>query len=328
MDLFQPTLQDSAVVRRLLYQTERIRFVEEKIAEVYPEKQIRCPTHLCTGQEAVPAGVCSALSVIDHVMSTHRAHGHYLAKGGDLKKMLAEIYGKKTGCSAGIGGSQHLIDVNVNFFGSTPIVGGTIPVATGLSWAAKLSGDPYVTAVFFGEGATEEGVFHESINFACLHKLPMIFVCENNLYSVYTPLKERQPNRKIADIAKAHGLIVDTGDGNNVFEVYSKTKEAVRKTRAGEGPYFLEFSTYRWREHCGPNFDNNIGYRTEEEFLSWQIKDPVQIIEKYALENCFIKQTELEDIKLCIVREIKSALEFAKNSPSPDNILTSENCYG
>jgi len=168
--------------RRML----RIRMVEEAIADRYAEQEMRCPVHLSIGQEAIAVGVCSALEFRDYVMSTHRGHAHYLAKGGDLKALLAEIYGRATGCASGKGGSMHLVDLSVNMLGTTPIVGSTLPVAVGTAFATRMRHQDNITVVFFGEGATEEGVFAESINFAALKRLPVIFVCENNLYSVYT----------------------------------------------------------------------------------------------------------------------------------------------
>ena len=291
----------------------RIRMVEEKIAELYSEQQMRCPVHLSIGQEGVAAGVCAALDKDDTVMSGHRAHAHYLAKGGDLKKMIAEVYGKETGCCLGRGGSMHLIDLAANFKGSTPIVGGTIPVALGLAWASKMRGENAVSVIFLGEGTTEEGVFHESINFADLHKLPILFVCENNLYSVYTPLDERQSGRSRTGIAKANGLYVDKGDGNKALEVYAKTQQALEHIRSGKGPAFVEFSTYRWREHCGPNYDNSIGYRTEEEFETWKKKDPLVQLEKVAK----FSDEYISSLKKNIEQEIVEAFEFAKQSAYP-----------
>jgi len=285
----------------------RIRMVEEKIAELYPEQEMRCPVHLSIGQEACAVGVCAALKKEDAAMSGHRAHAHYLAKGGDLKKMLAEIYGRATGCCGGKGGSMHLIDLEANFLGSTPIVGGTIPVATGVAWAVKLKDEERVTVSFFGEGAVEEGVWHESVNFAALHKLPIIYVCENNFYSVYTHLKDRQPERKLTDLAAAHGLKIWLGDGNNVQEVW-EIAQAARKWALKSGPVFVELATYRWREHCGPNYDNDIGYRTREEFLGWQKRDPLKEVDDFL---------EAED-KDKISREIDEAVEFAKASPWPE----------
>ena len=186
------------VAVELLRRMKRIRLTEETIAERYSEWKMRCPTHLCTGQEAIGAAVGLALRKDDFVVSTHRAHGHYLGKGGDLKRMLAEIYGKSTGCSSGKGGSMHLIDESVSFMGSTAIVGSTIPVGVGLGLSIRLNNTDQISCIFFGDGAVEEGVFYESLNFAALKKLPVLFICENNLYSVYSPFKVRQPaGRKI-----------------------------------------------------------------------------------------------------------------------------------
>lgn len=291
----------------------RIRMVEERIADLYAEQQMRCPVHLSIGQEGVAAGVCAALEKTDTVMSGHRAHAHYLAKGGDLKKMIAEIYGRETGCCLGRGGSMHLIDLAANFKGSTPIVGGTIPVALGLAWASKMKQEHAVSVIFLGEGTTEEGVFHESMNFAALHSLNVLFVCENNLYSVYTPMQERQLNRPRTGIAKANGLYTDSGDGNKALEVYIKTQKALDHIRGNKGPAFLEFSTYRWREHCGPNYDNTIGYRTEAEFEAWKKKDPLIQLEKVSKFSEEFKTS----LRSSIDAEMTEAFEFAKKSPYP-----------
>ena len=238
----------------------RIRLVEESIANKYSEQKMRCPTHLSIGQEAIAVGVCSNLTNEDQVLSTHRAHAHYLAKGGCLNSMLAEVYGKVTGCSRGMGGSMHLIDKSVGFMGSTAIVGNTIPVAVGSALAMKINNKSSISCVFFGDGATEEGVFYESINFAIVRKLPVLFICENNFYSVYSGLEVRQPKeRRIFEMVRAIGIEANYGDGNNVLEVSELTKAARDKIMSGQGPQFLEFDTYRWREHCGPNYDNDIG---------------------------------------------------------------------
>lgn len=291
----------------------RIRMIEESIAEKYSEQKMRCPTHLSIGQEAISVGVCSNLSNKDLVLSTHRAHAHYLAKGGNLNSMLAEIYGKKTGCSKGMGGSMHLIDKSVGFMGSTAIVGNTIPVAVGLAYSMKLKKNDCISCVFFGDGATEEGVFFESVNFAIIHSLPIIFICENNFYSVYSGLEVRQPKgRKIFNMASSLGIESIHGDGNNVSDVYKKTKSARQNISKGKGPQFLEFETYRWREHCGPNYDNHIGYREEKEFLEWQKKDPLKDFYNSSTKENLIK------IKDEFYREISSAHSFAEKSDFPD----------
>jgi len=297
-----------------------IRTVEETIACRYNEQKMRCPTHLCTGQEAVAAAVGLALNKSDMALSTHRAHGHYLGKGGDVKKMLAEIYGKSTGCSKGKGGSMHLIDKSAGFMGSTAIVGGTIPVGVGLALSFKLKKTNQISCVFFGDGSTEEGVFYESVNFAALKKLPVLFVCENNLYSVYSPLKVRQPaERKIFEMVNALGVNAESGNGNNVVEVFEKVSSAIEKIRNGDGPFFFEFDTYRWREHCGPNFDNDIGYRTEEEYLAWKERDPILILKTELVNNSVIPQIELQNIETELQRKVDDAFAFAEESPFPDS---------
>jgi len=303
---------------RLYREMLRIRLVEEKIADLYPEGKMRCPVHLCIGQEAVAAGVCSNLATQDYVLSTHRAHGHYLAKGGDLRAMMAELYGKRTGCSRGIGGSMHLMDLAAGFLGSTPIVGSTIPIAVGAAFGALMRRESRVTAVFFGEAATEEGVFHESLNFAALKKLPVVFICENNLYSVYSPLAVRQPaGREVFRLAEAHGLESRQGNGNDVAEVYDLARHAVQKAREGAGPSFLEFKTYRWREHCGPNYDNDLGYRTECEFLEWKNRCPIERLKARLLSEGMLSNQEINRIGSDLEAEIEAAVAFAEESPVP-----------
>jgi len=292
----------------------RIRMVEEAIADRYPEQKMRCPVHLSIGQEAVAVGVCKAALHTDYLVSGHRAHAHYLAKGGNLKAMIAEIYGKQTGCCKGRGGSMHLIDLSVGMYGSTPIVGGTIPVGVGLGFATQMRKEHHVTLIFLGEGATEEGVFAESMNFAALKKLPVLFICENNYYSVYSPLSVRQPQeRNRVEIARAHGLSVGTGYGNDVDQVYRLTKSTITTIRNGGGPAFLEFETYRTREHCGPNFDNDIGYRTPDEADFWKKKCPLALHEK----KLALTSTDIASLRAVIQREIEEAFIFANESPFP-----------
>ena len=290
----------------------RIRLVEESIANKYSEQKMRCPTHLSIGQEAIAVGVCANLTSQDQVLSTHRAHAHYLAKGGCLNSMMAEIYGKVSGCSKGMGGSMHLIDTSVGFMGSTAIVGNTIPVAVGLALEKKLTRKKSIACVFFGDGATEEGAFYESVNFAIIHSLPILFICENNLYSVYSGLEVRQPvDRKIYKMARAMGISAQHGNGNDVEEVARKVKQAKSMIMKSGGPQFLEFDTYRWREHCGPNFDNNIGYREESEFLKWKKKDPLK---NFYSEN---SQKYIDRKIDTISQEIDDAHQFADDSKFP-----------
>ena len=315
------TFTQAALSLELYREMLRIRMIEEAIADRYSQQKMRCPVHLSIGQEAVAVGVCKAALHTDFLISNHRAHAHYLAKGGNLKAMIAEIFGKRTGCCLGRGGSMHLVDRSVGMMGSTPIVGGSLPVGVGLAFATQLRKQTHVTILFFGEGSTEEGVFAECLNFVALKKLPILFVCENNLYSVYSPLHVRQPaERDRAAIARAHGLLAKSGDGNDVEEVYQFAQEAIESIRQGGGPVFLEFDTYRHREHCGPNYDNDIGYRTEEEFLSWAKKCPLDLQAKRL-------QEDLSSLRTLIEEEIEEAFNFAEVSPFPQFDPQAENPY-
>ena len=305
--------REIALFRQML----RIRRIEEAIASHYPEQEMRTPVHLCVGQEATPVGVSEHLSVRDKVMSGHRSHGHYLAKGGDLRTMLAEIYGRETGCSRGKGGSQHLVDLGSGFLGSAPILASTLSIGVGVAWALKQGGTDGVVVVYFGDAATEEGVFHESVSFAALHKLPVIFVCENNLYSTHSDLSVRQPARPISDLALAHGIPGVTCDGNDVLSVSEVAAEAVNRGRMGEGPSLLVFNTYRWLEHVGPDSDLELGYRSAEELESWKARDPLQILRLQCRLNVTDWDTVEQQFEVEIDREIVDAFSFARNSPFP-----------
>ncbi len=301
------------LLSRMLY----IRMVEVAIAGEYPKGEIRCPTHLCIGEEAIAVGVSAHLRQEDIVFSTHRSHGHYLAKGGDLSAMIAELYGKATGCAKGIGGSQHLIDLSVNFWGSAPIVASTIPVAVGVAFSVAAKKENRIVVCFFGEAATEEGVFFESINFAALKKLPILFVCENNFYSTNTPLAERQAKRSNAEVVGAMGIgLARREDGNDVGKVTRTASEAVRYVRSGRGPAFVEFVTYRTLEHCGP-FPDPAGFRPQSEKLSWQKKDPVKRLVGHLRKYKRIDERKLDVLKKSIESRISKAFTFAKKSPYP-----------
>ena len=305
-----------------------IREVEESIALKYSENKMRCPTHLCIGQEAISSGVSLNLRPIDTVVSTHRSHGHYLGKGGNLGKMIAEIYGKTDGCSKGYGGSMHLIDLNVNFMGSTAIVGNSMPVGVGLALSSKLENYKSISCIYFGEGCTEEGIFSESINFAIVSNLPALFVCENNFYSVYSDLKPRQPkNRKIHKMVSAMGIKTFYADGNKVLDVYKTTNKAIKYIKKYKKPVFLEFATYRWREHCGPNYDNSIGYRTEKEFAKWKNKDPINEFKNYLVKNKIINANLIDKFYLSTNRKVARAFKFAEKSNFPSEKDLFKNIY-
>jgi len=302
--------------------------IEEGIADRYKEEQMRCPTHLSIGQEAIAVGVSEVLKNEDLVMSNHRAHAHYLAKGGDLKSMIAEIHGKTTGCSMGRGGSMHLVDLSVGMVGSTPIVANSIPVATGLAFASQLKNEKKISVSYFGEGATEEGVFGESLNVAALKNLPILYVCEDNLYSVYSPIHVRQSSsRDLCKIAKAHGMFAKEGNGNDIEECYQLAKEAVDFINGGSGPAFIKLNTYRYREHCGPNYDTDLDYRTLDEFNDWKAKCPVKMTQKKLMDENLLTEDELTKMKTTIQEEIDEAFVFAKSSPLPEFDLDFEKVY-
>ena len=299
----------------LLHAMLRIRRIEEALADRYVEQEMRCPMHLCIGQEAIAVGVCAALAVNDVVFGNHRAHGHYLAKGGSLNALVAELYGRSTGCCGGRGGSMHLIDLDAGFLGSTPIVGGTVPLAVGAAWAATLKNENRVSVVFFGDGCFEEGVVHESLNFAALHRLPIIFVCENNEYSVYTRLNERQPQRPIYRLAEAHGMASYSEDGNDVEAVRTIAITAIDLARQGNGPQFIELHTYRWREHCGPNFDDDLNYRCEAEIEHGLNDCPIARFTAKLEQSIPNINAEVERLEAEIREEIALAFDFALASP-------------
>ena len=314
--------------QQILEKLYLIRDLEEAIAEHYNEGEMRCPTHLSIGQEGVPAALSVCLSHDDLAVSTHRSHAHYLAKGGCPKAMVAEIYGKASGCSGGRGGSMHLIDESVGFKGSTAIVGNTIPIGVGLALSQKIRKEKNISVVFVGDGAIEEGVFYEAANFAAVKKLPVLFVCENNLYSVYSALEKRQPEgRKIHEMVSGLGLKTYSGDGNDVVSTHQLLEQAVTEIKQGNGPVFVELSTYRWREHCGPHYDNQLGYRTEEEFLYWQKLEPIARFEKWLEDNNLMSKEAMNDTREQINETIKQAFSFAKNSPFPDANTLEEHVY-
>jgi TPP-dependent pyruvate/acetoin dehydrogenase alpha subunit len=306
----------------------RIRAVEEMIAERYSEGRMRCPTHLSIGQEAVPSAMAENIRSSDFAVSTHRGHAHYLAKGGSLNAMISELYGKATGCCGGRGGSMHLADTSVGFMGTTAIVGNSIPLGVGLALSAQLRGTNQISCVYLGDGAIEEGVFYESVNFAVVRKLPVLFVCENNLYSVYSPLAIRQPQeRKIFKMVEAMGIRVNSCDGNDALASCKVIAEAVRFVRGGEGPYFLEFSTYRWREHCGPDYDNHLNYRSPDEVAMWMERDPVARAEMFLLKADPRLTDVLSKFKISVVQEVDRAFEFAEDSSFPDPMFVGAGVY-
>ena len=307
----------TGITTELYLKTYYIRRAEELIAERYSDGEMRCPVHLSIGQEAAAVAFCEPLTTADKIYATHRCHAHYLAKGGDLRAMYAEIMGREDGCVGGRGGSMHLMDETVGVMASIPIVGSSIPLAVGQAFADVYKGEDNLTVAFVGDGCLEEGAWHESANFASLHKLPVLFACENNLYSVYTQYKDRQPARPLTDLAKAHGIKTFSGDGNDLSEAVALAQEAVDWIRSGNGPAFVELSTYRWLEHCGPNDDDHLGYRPTGELETWKNKDPVAAARKALLDSGQAVEGDLARLEQKLNADIERTFESALQSPMP-----------
>ena len=314
--------------KRSLYRTMlRIRRVEEKIAELYPQQEMRCPCHLYIGQEAIAAGACAALSKEDYIVGSYRSHGIYLAKGGNLKSLLAEFYGKETGITRGRGGSMQLFAPEVGLLCTSAIVGGPVPIGVGAALAAKLRKESRVSVAFFGDGATEEGVFHESMNFASLKRLPVVFICENNFYATYSHQSARQCADNIYERAASYKMPGFRIDGNNVIEVYETTREAVERARRGEGPTLIECRTYRWLEHVGPYPDTHLGYRSEEELKEWMSRCPIKTFEGRLLKEGMLTSAAIEQLASDLHKEISEAVLFAQKSPFPSAFTVGEGVY-
>lgn len=306
---------------KLLFEMIRMREVELKIQREYSQEEMRCPIHLSVGQEAIPVGISNNLNKNDKVLSAHRSHFHYLAKGGSLKSMIAELYGKETGCAMGLGGSMHLIDINSNVVAAVPIVGSTIPIGVGVAWSNKLSGKTSdITVIYFGDGATEEGVFHESLDFASLFKLNILFVCENNFFSVYSNISKRQhKKRSIIKIARAHGIDATNIDGNDCEKVFNTSKSIIKNIKKNNKPHLIKLDTYRHLEHCGPNNDDDLKYRDTKEIKKWLNKDPIKTFQKKLLDKKILTTKDIDLIKKNVHKEINQAFDYAKSSPYPKN---------
>ncbi|MBI5586789.1 MAG: thiamine pyrophosphate-dependent dehydrogenase E1 component subunit alpha [Deltaproteobacteria bacterium] len=315
------------ILDRMYASMLRIRMFEEKIVELYPEQEMKCPVHLCIGQEAIAAGVCLNLKKDDYVFSNHRGHGHCLAKGSPMRPLFAEFYGKATGCSKGKGGSMHLVDAERGILGTSAIVGGGIPMGVGASLASMLKNEERVTAIFFGDGAYDEGAFYESFNFASLKKLPVVFVCENNFYATNSHQSARQPGCRISDTAAAfdaHGVCVD---GNDVIAVYKAARDSVSRAARGGGPSLIEAKTYRWKGHVGPEADFDKGSRPKEELDYWVERCPVKAFRAFLLEKNVTTPKEMDEVASAIKAEIDDAVSFARASPYPEAKELLEDLY-
>lgn len=305
-----------------MYETMiKIRAFEEKVGSFVLNGEVKTPCHLYVGEEAAAAGVCSVLNKEDYVFSNHRNHGHYIAKGGDIKLLMAEIFCKRTGCSKGKGGSMHTIAPEVGLLGTPPIVAASVPIAVGAALSAILKGEDRVAVSFFGDGAATEGVFYESLNFAALKRLPVIFVCENNFYSTHMPIRKILADINIAKKAEGFAMPGVQVDGNNVIEVYQTAKEAAERARNGKGPTLIEALTYRWKGHVGPD-DNIQGIHTDirpkEEIDFWMAKCPIKRLEEQLIKEGILSEEEKNKITEDVEKEVEEAVNFAKESLFPE----------
>ena len=300
---------DRAHARHLLYQMLKIRRFEEKCVELYSAMKIRGFMHLYIGEEAVAVGIIDALKPEDAVIATYREHGHALARGISAGSIMAEMYGKQEGCSRGRGGSMHIFDKKTRFYGGNAIVGGGLPTAAGLALADKLQEKQRMVCCFFGEGAVAEGEFHESMNLAALWHLPVLFVCENNLYAMGTALKLSESVTDIAQKAAAYGIKSEFVDGMDVLATESAAGKAVAAVRSGKGPYFLECRTYRFRAHS--MFDPEL-YRTKDEVQEWKKQDPISTFMQRLKDRKIISDKDMDELDKKIDAEIKDAVAFAE----------------
>ncbi|MCB9948485.1 MAG: thiamine pyrophosphate-dependent dehydrogenase E1 component subunit alpha [Rhodospirillaceae bacterium] len=298
-------------IARLYESLRLIRRVEEAIADVYPTDRIKSPIHLSIGQEAVSVGVIDTLAPADIVAASYRCHAAYLAKGGDLKAMIAELFGKAAGVAGGKGGSMHLIAPEVNMLGASAVVATQIPLAVGAALTQKMKGTGAIVAVFLGDGATEEGVFHESLNFAALKRLPVLFVCENNGYSIHTPLRARWATDRLTERVATYGLPAARIADGDVFAIRDQAAGFVASIRDGRGPAFMEVQTYRWKEHVGPNADFDAGYRPESEARPWIDNDQLPRL------GALIDAEERAAIDARVETAIAEAFAFAEAASPP-----------
>ena len=302
----------------------QIRCFEEKVFELYAQNLVPGTIHLYAGEEAVAVGVCSNLRKDDYITSTHRGHGHCIAKGAQLKRIMAEILGKRTGYCKGKGGSMHIADFNVGMLGATAVVGAGLPIAMGAGLSMQLRGVDNVVACFFGDGASNQGTFHEAINMAAVWKLPVIFVCENNVYAMGTRQSTVMLTERVADRAAAYGIPGVAVDGNDVLAVYEVAHKAVGRARTGEGPMLVECKTYR---HKGHSRIDPAKYRPKEEVAEWLRKDPIKRFKETLLQTKILLEAETQKIEKEVLTEIEEAVEFAMESPYPSPEEALEDVY-
>lgn len=310
----QSKLTDVALLDEMI----RIREIEFEIAKRYSEDEMKTPIHLMVGQESTVVGAVAAMGKDDRVYCSHRTHGVYLAKGGDVEAMMLELYGRSGGCSGTRGGSMHLIDKRAGLDAVSAIVGGIVPIAAGAAFAAARTGGKRLSTVFFGDAAMEEGVTYESFNLAVLHRLPILFFCENNFYSVCTPLHQRQGQTSLRDKAAAFGVPAVSIDGSNVYEVRRAVEVARARAISGEGPSFIEAKVYRWLAHGGAVDDSDTGYRSREELEHWQKRCPIELLSHFLIDEGHLDRTAIDQMKFAHRQNIEDIIDRVRSRPGPD----------
>jgi pyruvate dehydrogenase E1 component alpha subunit len=301
-----------------LYQTMlRIRRFEEKVVDLYARQLIPGMIHLYIGEEAVATGVCANLRANDYISSTHRGHGHCIAKGGDLRYMMAELFGKATGYCKGKGGSMHIANFDLGILGANGLVGAGLPIAGGAGLSSKMQGKDQVSVCFFGDGACNQGTFHESLNLAAAWKLPVVFIIENNQYAISVAARRVGSIEDYYLRKASYGIEGCKVDGNDVLAVYEVAREAVERARQGKGPTLIECKTYRWRGHFEGEADRTYRYRTKEEIEEWKKKCPIDRFKKLLTEKDKIKDSVFEQVEKEVQKEVEEAIQFAQDSPWP-----------
>ena len=300
-----------------------IRRLEEALIQRYPEQEMRCPVHFSIGQEAIAVGVSAFLNNNDWVVSNHRSHAHYVAKGGNLSSFVAELYGKSSGCCAGRGGSMHLTDMDVGFLAGIPIVGSAMAIAAGVAMSQQRNNSKSITTVYIGDAAAESGSFHETLNYASLHNLPLLTVCENNEFSIFTPMSMRQPsNRTIGDLSRSHGIKTFEASGDNILEVVEVMRQAKNYMLEESKPAFIEFNTYRLLEHCGPNFDDDLNYRDPNEVNRFAIRDPLHIMANFLIAQNRMTQKKISKMDFQVKLDITKLIDEVKLFENADYELS------
>lgn len=305
-------MEELGLLKRLYQNIYLVRRFEEEIIRLYPSDKIKSPVHLSIGQESIAVGVCAALQPDDVAFGTYRGHALYLAKGGDVPRMMAELYGKVDGCARGKAGSMHLIDVGAGMMGTSAIVATTIPHAVGYAMWLKMQKSKKIVVCFHGEGAMDEGAWHESMNFAALKELPIFFVCENNNFAIYSHVRDRMKGVNVCERAAVYGVPTEHVDNGDVLATYHASVRAVEAVRAGGGPRFLECMTYRWRDHVGPGEDRIYKYRPDEELDHWIAIDQVKRLAE------MLPRDERLRIETTVEAQIAASIDFAETSPYPD----------